>query len=371
MSIEQVSIPRQYHPRSPEGRNRTEGEKESLSEINLAKTLSFKIMAQNLLKDTKLRNLDTKKRLLTNLDDTTAPAPLANSVAKEKLRTLGLLPYLTLDLAPIEEVPNASSLTDREIEERQAVIGYQWVEDAQLKDKKTIQQSLTLLINEADAAQDMLTITHLHLVKAVAYRCRDRGRSLEDLIGDGNVELFRLASRFDWRKGVPFGGFAAISLYRSLLRKLRDEGDMIQRPRSVWNHFSQVRRAEDELMREGITPTNELIARKAGLKTEEVKDVRIYLASIPDSLNKDRGNGVEVGDGLSIEERGYEAVDNRETVKKLLIGLPERERTILTRYYFDGLTQEQIATELGISQMHVSRLITKTLKVLRGKLDAD
>jgi len=213
---------------------------------------------------------------------------------------------------------------------------------------------------------------NLGLAQRLARRFRDRGEPVDDLIQVAMVGLVNAVDGYDPSRGCEFGGYATPTIVGEIRRYFRDKGWRIKVPRRLQELRLQVNRAKVELSQSmAASPTPADIARHLEVDVEEVVEAigvaRLYN---PVSLSAPAGPDSDLGiaDPLGDDDPGIEAVDNRESVKPLLAGLPDRERRILTMRFFNEMTQSQIAAELGISQMHVSRLLSATLTKLRGQL---
>jgi RNA polymerase sigma-B factor len=206
----------------------------------------------------------------------------------------------------------------------------------------------------------------------LARRFRDRGEPGDDLTQVAMVGLVNAIDGYDPTRGCEFVGYATPTIVGEIRRYFRDKGWRIKVPRRLQELRLQVNRARVELSQtQGGSPTNADIARHLDVSEDDVAEaVEIGRLYHPLSLSAPAGpdTDLDVADPLGDEDPGMAAVDNRESVKPLLASLPERERNILTMRFFGDMTQSQIAAELGISQMHVSRLLSQTLSNLRAAL---
>jgi RNA polymerase sigma-B factor len=213
---------------------------------------------------------------------------------------------------------------------------------------------------------------NVSFAQRLARRFRDRGEPVDDLIQVAMVGLVNAVDGYDPRRGCEFAGYATPTIVGEIRRYFRDKGWRIKVPRRLQELRIQVNRARVELsQRMAGSPTVADIARHLGISEKDVAEAtevaRLYH---PVSLSAPAGPDTDLGvaDPLGDVDPSLEAVDNRESVKPLLASLPERERRILTMRFFRDMTQSQIAVELGISQMHVSRLLAQTLQRLRMAL---
>jgi RNA polymerase sigma-B factor len=213
---------------------------------------------------------------------------------------------------------------------------------------------------------------NIGLAQRLARRFRDRGEPVDDLIQVAMVGLVNAVDGYDPARGCEFGGYATPTIVGEIRRYFRDKGWRIKVPRRLQELRIQVNRAKVELSQSmAASPTTADIARHLDLDPEEVAEaIEVARLYNPISLSAPAGPDTDLGiaDPLGEEDPGMAAVDNRESVKPLLAALPERERRILTMRFFHEMTQSQIAAELGISQMHVSRLLAQTLQKLRSQL---
>jgi RNA polymerase sigma-B factor len=213
---------------------------------------------------------------------------------------------------------------------------------------------------------------NLGLAQRLARRFRDRGEPVDDLIQVAMVGLLNAVDGYDPQRGCEFGGYATPTIVGEIRRYFRDKGWRIKVPRRLQELRIQVNRAKVELSQTmAASPTTADIARHLELDPDAVAEaIEVARLYNPISLSAPAGPDTDLGiaDPLGDEDPGMAAVENRESVKPLLAALPERERRILTMRFFHEMTQSQIAAELGISQMHVSRLLAQTLQKLRGQL---
>jgi len=213
---------------------------------------------------------------------------------------------------------------------------------------------------------------NIGFAQRLARRFRDRGEPVDDLSQVAMIGLVNAVDGYDPSRGCEFAGYATPTILGEIRRYFRDKGWRIKVPRRLQELRLQVNRARVELSQTmAASPTNADIARHLDVTEEDVAEAievaRLYnpvSLSAPASPDSDLGIADPIGD----LDPGMEAVDNRESVKPLLASLPDRERKILTMRFFKDMTQSQIASELGISQMHVSRLLSQTLLKLRTAL---
>jgi RNA polymerase sigma-B factor len=225
------------------------------------------------------------------------------------------------------------------------------------------------------ALREELVGIHLPLVEYLARRFRNRGEPLEDLIQVGTIGLLKAIDRFDLQREVEFSTYATPTIVGELKRHFRDKGWAVRVPRRLQELNLSLNKVVAELSQEiGRSPTISEIAAKARLSEEEVLeglDTSNAYAVI--SLDAPAGgeDAPTVSEHIGSEDESLEALEYRAALGPLIAELPERERRILYLRFFRGMTQSQIAARLGISQMHVSRLLNRTLGVLRAGLLAE
>jgi RNA polymerase sigma-B factor len=210
------------------------------------------------------------------------------------------------------------------------------------------------------------------LARRLARRFRDRGEPGEDLTQVAMVGLVNAIDGFDPTRGSEFAGYATPTITGELRRYFRDKGWRIRVPRRLQELCLQVKRATADLSQTRAgTPTVAEIAAYLSVPEAEVAEA-IEVSSLyqPLSLSAPVGpeEDLELTEPLGQDDPAMAVVEQRESVRPLLRTLPERQRAILRMRYFGDMTQAQIADHLGISQMHVSRLLSRTLDSLRAAL---
>lgn len=211
---------------------------------------------------------------------------------------------------------------------------------------------------------------NLPLVRYVALRFRNGGEPLEDIVQVGTIGLIQAIDRFDLARGVQFATFAMPTILGEIRRYFRDHVRVVHVPRRLHERWAQVRAAAEELTaRLGRSPSLAEIAECLQIPEEDVlasADAgRAYRVSSLDAA-QERQDAPGVLDRLGYEDPGLAGVEHRALVRHLLVQLPERERHILLLRYYRNLTQSQISAELGISQMHISRLLARSVTRLRA-----
>ena len=223
------------------------------------------------------------------------------------------------------------------------------------------------------SARDRLIEDNLPLVRAMARRYAGRGEQFEDLVQIGTIGLIKAIDRFDLERGVELQSYAIPNIVGEIKRHFRDRSWAVHVPRRLKELNSKLTSLIDELSRTlGRSPTIAELATAAGVETEEAIEAmeagQAYSAlslSIPVGDDPD----TELGDILADSGNAFGEADDREFLARGLGSLDERERQIIQLRFFDGLTQSQIAQEVGVSQMHVSRLIRRSLQKMRSEID--
>ena len=214
---------------------------------------------------------------------------------------------------------------------------------------------------------------HLPLVEHCARRFLNRGEPLEDLVQVGTIGLIKAVDRFDVERGVEFSTYATPTILGEIKRHFRDKGWAIRVPRRLQELRMSISSATGELSQMlGRSPTPQEVAERIGVSVEDVLE-GMESANAYSTLSLDAGDGQEDGLGSMLDTMGaldeeLEHVEIRESIRPLIESLPLRERQILLLRFFRQMTQSQIAAEVGISQMHVSRLLNRTLADLRESI---
>ena len=220
--------------------------------------------------------------------------------------------------------------------------------------------------------REQLILDHVGFVEALARRYADRGEPLEDLTQVGMVALVGAADRFDPERGIDFRSFAPPTGLGEIRRYFRDKAWAVRVPRGLKDDWATVNTAAESLLGTlGRSPSAAEIAEETGMDLDRVLDaLGARSAYRPRSLTR-VSDEEGVGDiELPASEDGYALVEERMALADGLRHLPPRERVILHLRFEHGMYQSEIAARLGISQMHVSRLISRALDTLREKAAA-
>ncbi|MGW3666923.1 RNA polymerase sigma factor SigF [Streptomyces sp. NPDC005141] len=211
---------------------------------------------------------------------------------------------------------------------------------------------------------------NLPLVRYAAARFRSRNEPMEDVVQVGTIGLINAIDRFDPDRGVQFPTFAMPTVVGEIKRYFRDNVRTVHVPRRLHELWVQVNSATEDLTTAfGRSPTTAEIAERLRITEEEVLSCieagRSYHATSLEAAQE--GDGLPgLLDRLGYEDPALDGVEHRDLVRHLLVQLPEREQRILLLRYYSNLTQSQISAELGVSQMHVSRLLARSFARLRS-----
>ena len=217
--------------------------------------------------------------------------------------------------------------------------------------------------------RDEIVTSHLNLVHHIARRFGGRGEPHDDLVQVGTIGLIKAVDRFDPERGVPFAGYAAPTITGEIKRHFRDRGWAMRLPRRLQETRQQITVAREELTHELMrAPTVEELSVRSGMDMDSVIEVLESVHAMS-TVPLDADVGAE--SWLGGEDEALTGVENRESLRPLLAKLPPRERRIIALRFVRGMSQSQIAAEVGLSQMHVSRLLSRTLATLREELGTD
>ncbi|MFL6117489.1 MAG: RNA polymerase sigma factor SigF [Catenulispora sp.] len=214
---------------------------------------------------------------------------------------------------------------------------------------------------------------HLPLAEYLARRFRNRGELFDDLVQVANLGLIKSVDGYDPARGAAFTSYAIPMIVGELKRHFRDKGWDVRVPRRLQELRLEITKISGDLAQQlGRSPTVADIAARLGVSDEEVIEGldsgHAYRAlSLQAPVQGDEPT-TELSDLLGDLDPDMEHVEDREALRPLIAKLPQREQRIIAMRFFGNMTQSQIAAELGISQMHVSRLLSQSLRVLRTGL---
>ncbi len=219
--------------------------------------------------------------------------------------------------------------------------------------------------------RDQLVTEHLGLAHQLARRFANRGESYDDLVQVASVALIKSVDRFDPDRGVEFSTFATRTIIGELKRHFRDKGWAVRAPRRIQELYLELGHAVGALSQElGRSPTVAELAATTGASEEAVLEAleagQGYRTS---SIDVTHPQHDAMAARLGVEDARLSSVDDRSVLAPALAKLPAREQVILRLRFVDGLTQSEIAKRIGVSQMHVSRLLATSLARLREAFD--
>jgi len=226
-------------------------------------------------------------------------------------------------------------------------------------------------------AREQLIEQYMSLVRSLARRYSYRGEQLDDLVQIGSIGLIKAIDRFDLERGVELTTYATPNIIGEIKRHFRDRGWAVRVPRGLQELNVQLSKLVEQLtVQFSRSPTIRELAEAAGVEEEDVLEA-LESGRAYSSLSLSSGGSTEDGEELDpLESLGeiehqYEISEDRAVLAPGFKVLDERERAILHLRFFEGLTQSQIAQQVGISQMHVSRLIRRALEKIRDEIAAD
>ncbi|QNN53475.1 sigma-70 family RNA polymerase sigma factor [Nocardioides mesophilus] len=225
---------------------------------------------------------------------------------------------------------------------------------------------------ERKRLQDEVVVMHMGLARATAARYRGRGIAEEDLEQAAAMALLKAARNFDPTRGVEFLSYAVVTMTGEVKRQFRDFGWMVRPPRAIQRLQAEVSRAEGELTHQlGRSPKVREVAEHLGVPEDDVLEALsadgCYTPTSLDLPVGAEGNGV-LGDTLSQEDGALAEAEARVMLLPAVRALPERDRTVLYLRFFKQQSQSQIAAQIDVTQMQVSRILSRVLDRLHGEL---
>ncbi|MET7422001.1 SigB/SigF/SigG family RNA polymerase sigma factor [Dactylosporangium sp. NPDC005555] len=232
---------------------------------------------------------------------------------------------------------------------------------------------------DRDRVRARLIELYIPLAEYLARRFRNRGEQFDDLVQVANLGLIKSVDGFDPTRGAAFTSYAIPMIVGELKRHFRDKGWDVRVPRRLQELRLEISKVSGDLAQDlGRSPTVADLAKKLGASEEDVIEgldcgqaYRALSLDAPVGDGGDGGGATGLGDLLGGDDPDMANVENREALRPLLAKLPAREQKIIAMRFHGNLTQSQIAAELGISQMHVSRLLAGALRTLRASLTRD
>lgn len=220
------------------------------------------------------------------------------------------------------------------------------------------------------ALRERLIADHAWMASHVARRFSGRGEPLDDLTQVGQLGLIKAVDRFDPERGTAFGPFAFVTILGEIRRHFRDASWKVKAPRRAKDLQAAMAKASEELLqRFGRSPTADELAERLGVELDDViLAIDARAANRTTSLSGPTGTADE-GPFLEVPRAEAMADDEAVAIRALLDRLPERERNIVRLRFYDQLSQSEIAERVGVSQMHVSRLLRVALGTLRSSIE--
>lgn len=226
-------------------------------------------------------------------------------------------------------------------------------------------------------AREKLVMSHMNLVRFLANKFKNRGEPLDDLIQVGYLGLLKAIDRFDPSRGLEFTTYATPTIMGEIKRHFRDKGWSVRVPRRLQELSAKVNQATDVLTTElQRSPKIEEIAEYLDASVDEVLEAMessSAYSSVPleGTGNNDNDDAPSVLDRYATEDSALNFTDDRLTIEEALKGFSPREREVIDLRFLQGMTQIEIAEQLGISQVQVSRLLRRTLKKIQDKIDPE
>ena len=223
-------------------------------------------------------------------------------------------------------------------------------------------------------ARDELVERFMPLARQLARRYQRASEPLEDLIQVASLGLVKAIDRYDTERGTAFSSYAVPTILGELKRYFRDVGWAVHVPRGMQERVMRVNTTVEALSRHlGRSPTPAEVGAEIGATPEDVLEAMeasgAYEASSLDAPRANDAEGDSYADSIGADDDAYEQVEYMETIAPTMRALPERDRIVLKLRFEEDMTQSEIAERIGVSQMHVSRLIRRALTRLRAVAD--
>ena len=230
--------------------------------------------------------------------------------------------------------------------------------------------------SERQVVLERVVVSQLGLARSIAMRYRDRGEPIEDLVQVANMALVMAVQRYRPDHGVSFAAFAVPTITGELRRYFRDRGWDVRPPRRIQELRGHVQSATQDLVQDlGRTPTTAEVAERLNVDEREVRETLTategYHSLSLDAPAPDGAGTATLADVVGGPDSTLEQVIDLEAVRPLLARLGERDRHILALRFFRGCTQQEIADDIGVTQLQVSRLLTQALARLRAEAGTD
>jgi RNA polymerase sigma-B factor len=268
------------------------------------------------------------------------------------------------------------SIDDRNQSRERGVPGYPRSEDRVARAQEDRRLLVRYRAGGDPAAREQLVERFLPLARQLARRYQRGGEQLDDLVQVASLGLLKAIDRFDPARETAFSSFAVPTILGELKRHFRDKGWAVRVPRDLQEMAVRVDRVADDMSRElGRAPTPGEIAERTGASLEQVLEAReasaAYRAvSLDRPRSEEDDDGDSYSDAFGIEDPGFGLAEDSATVDRLMRVLTEREREVLRLRFEEDLTQSEIGQRVGVSQMHVSRLIRQSIARLRDEANS-
>ncbi|MDP2623464.1 MAG: SigB/SigF/SigG family RNA polymerase sigma factor [Actinomycetota bacterium] len=244
-----------------------------------------------------------------------------------------------------------------------------------MSDQEGVNRLIARFASGDESAREELVREHQGLIRYLAKRFAGKGEPIEDLEQVASIGLLKTIDRFDPERGVQFSTYATATIIGELKRHLRDKAWAMRIPRGLKQASLRIGKLEQELsQRLGRSPKVAELAEAADLTEEEVIEAidagRTYSLTSLDAPIGDDGDSRSRIDDLGSNDDYLGLADRLATVSDAITALPERQRRILYLRFYEDMTQTEIAEEVGISQMHVSRLLARSFDAIRSWMEA-
>jgi RNA polymerase sigma-B factor len=224
-------------------------------------------------------------------------------------------------------------------------------------------------------AREVLILRYSGLARAIARRFARRGMAYDDILQSGYLGLIQAVDRYDPSRGVPLQAYAARTIEGEIMHLFRDRGWAVRVPRPLQELSRSLAVVSEQLGHKmGRKPTAAELAKATGRSEDEIAEAlaaqRAYVAEpLSDLAGDDRDDDSRPVPALMVDEPGFDSALDRDQIAQAMRHLPPREREIVRLRFVNDLTQAEIAAEIGVSQMHVSRLLRAALETLEQALD--
>ena len=225
-----------------------------------------------------------------------------------------------------------------------------------------------------EEARELLITSHMNLVRFLAYKFKNRGEPIEDLIQVGTIGLIKAIDRFDLSRGLEFTTYATPTILGEIKRHFRDKGWSVRVPRRLQELSAKVTKATDALTQElQRTPTIDELAQYLEVTVDEVLEAmesgEAYSSVSLDSDSSGDDDAPSLLDRYGERDQRLDTSDDRMLIARTLSSFTPKEQEVIELRFLQGLTQIEIAERMGISQVQVSRLLRRTLKRMQEKID--